>query len=165
MAGQRAAAPAPALLSGGRLDSCISALEDDEDSHATPTSVSRGAPVELEKAFAKRVAGGAFDGEDDLADGDVPLRVDALERGCVRLRRDVKTVWSLERAFEARMADECRGWSEDIANMRDGVVDEIRAGQAAAVEGALEQTQGKLDDATRRLAGVEGGVADEARAR
>ena len=32
------------------------------------------------------------------------VRVEALERGCVKLRRDVRTVWILERNFEERMS-------------------------------------------------------------
>ena len=149
-------APAPAPTSTGRVDSYVRDIAGDDDSNATPYSVSLAAPVEMEGTpFHTHKMESAVD-DDYMPAGDVPVRVDALERGCVRLRRDMKTVWSLERAFEARMSDKVRGWSGDIADMRDGVVDEIRAGQAAAVEGALASTKGRLDETSSRVDVCEG---------
>ena len=79
----------------------------------------------------------------------------ALERGCVKLRRDVRTVWILERNFEERMSRRVDGWAQDIRDMRDGVVTEIQDNQRRVVKEAMAEEAQRLDGALSRVSECE----------
>ena len=83
------------------------------------------------------------------------MRVEALERGCVKLRRDVRTVWILERNFEERMSRRVDGWAQDIRDMRDGVVTEIQDNQRRVVKEAMAEEAQRLDGALSRVSECE----------
>jgi hypothetical protein len=78
------------------------------------------------------------------------VRIDGLERGCVKLRRDVRTVWILERTFEERMSQKVSGWHDDIRDMRDKVVTDINEGQKAVVREAMAEESERLNNTINR---------------
>ena len=90
---------------------------------------------------------------------EVEGRVGKCERSCERLARDMKTVWTLERAFEGRMSEHVKGWGDEIAHMRDSVVEEIQDGQAAIVAEGVAGPKAELVDARLRLDAAEAAQA------
>ena len=97
--------------------------------------------------------------DDSTAPATADQRIAWLERHAKRLNRDVKTVWTLERAFERRARGVLDGYGDEVRLMRDGVVDELYAGQRALVAEAIEAPARAVAACASRVAAIDAGAA------
>ena len=97
--------------------------------------------------------------DDSTAPATADQRIAWLERHAKRLNRDVKTVWTLERAFERRARGVLDGYGDEVRLMRDGVVDELYAGQRSLVAEAIEAPARAVAACASRVAAIDAGAA------